>query len=534
MYTPEEQTVLKRHVTNLDRNVYAIFNLPQEVVAVIFAYVSRSPRSFRDNLLRLVLAGDLDMGSMINLYDSDVMDLSAAQEKARDFHERITLGYGHSSVAELAGASNGVEKVSRLASAELEIANRWLSFIEYSQRYQRPQRGWYVTPPEVENCSDTSVQRAYHRLQDFTFDVYERLLQGLLPWLEYELPQGEKESTRRYQARLEKIAFEDARYALTLAVQTNLGMTGNARAVRDTVVDLLSSPYREVSALGAAIKQEATRIIPTLIRYADPNPYQKAVREQFQASPTADERPDSRNRHRFVRLLDWTGKGYGSGLMTDPVKAVIDYDTSAYHQPYKPPSATPDQRQALARILAAAAIEHRGACSEDAFLRHTPEDLLQRYQNLTTGLRSHDHPAAALKHCTYRFEMAISEANWHQLLRHCRQIDFIPAPPAIDQGATIPPHIQAAGLSGVLMEAVAASETLYRQLAGISPWAAHYAVTNAHQRFLIAQVSLWEMFHLLNLRGKPETQWDIRQTVFAMRDLIRRVHPHLLDVTRRA
>ena len=40
--TQEEIGVLAPYVTNIDRPIYALKNLPEEVVAVLFAYYSRS------------------------------------------------------------------------------------------------------------------------------------------------------------------------------------------------------------------------------------------------------------------------------------------------------------------------------------------------------------------------------------------------------------------------------------------------------------------------------------------------------------
>src|SRR5690606_13186550 len=73
--------------------------------------------------------------------------------------------------------------------------------------------------------------------------------------------------------RLEKLAFEDARYALTLATHTNLGMTGNARAIRDALVVLMSHPAPEARTLAERIKEQVQRVVPTLLRYADANDY---------------------------------------------------------------------------------------------------------------------------------------------------------------------------------------------------------------------------------------------------------------------
>lgn len=536
-YTEEERKILERHVTDLDGDVYAIFNLPQEVVAVIFAYVSRSARSFRANLLRLVLTGDIDVGSLVSLYDGTDLDFQAAQEKAMDFHERITIGYGHSSVAELAGLAIGIENISRLASAELELSNRWLSFIEYSQRYQKPKRGKYVTPAELTDLGDERLTAEYHQFQDYTFDVYEELMDGLMPWLKTRIPRRKRQTERGWISRLEKIAFEDARYALTLAAHTNLGMTGNARALRDGIVRLLSLPYEECNTLAARIRTEATKVVPTLIRYADPNPYQMGFWSGLAAKSAADlglpgsaAPPDTERR---VKLIDWTGRSdHDSGPDAAHLTAPIGYDTDAYLAPYTPGETTPDEKRGLARILSIVMREAGHVADEGKLMEASAEYLLSLYEKLLAGLGPHDHPHNALKHLEYVFEITVSEANWHQLLRHCRQIDFAAGPPAADGGVTIPPHIQEAGLADVLMGAVDRAGALFEKIAARSPRAAHYVITNAHNRTVIARVTLWEMFHLINLRGKPDTQWDIRQTVFAMREVIRRIHPHLLEIER--
>lgn len=533
-YSAEERRILAHHVTDLDGDVYAVFNLPPEVVAVMFAYVSRSPRSFRDNLLKLVLSGDLDMGEVVDLYASAPPNLEAANQKARDFHERITLGYGHASVAELTSLAIGIENVSRLASAELELANRWLSFIEYSQRYQRPQRGRYVTPPELAERGDPALLDAFRRLQDACFDVYEALLDGLLPYLETQLPQREGESDKAYRSRLEKIAFEDARYALTLATQTNLGVTGNARAFRDAIVRLLSDPYRETTTLATAIRREGRKISPTLIRYAEVNPYQRRLWQEagaFTALPVAHAAGSDAALQgaRSVRLVDWTGRQPGDA----PPAAVIADNTDVYLQPYAPGASGPAEHEALCHVLTAAHTRFGRYAGPGDLRDATTDMLLGAYRALLDGLGPHDHPDEALKTVRYTFELNLSEANWHQLLRHCRQIDFYPERPGIDAGYTCPPNVRAAGLADVLAQAVAESERVFALLVDAGePLAAHYAVTNAHHRRVRADVTLWEMFHLINLRGKPDAQWDIRQTVLAMRELVRRVHPHLLEVER--
>jgi thymidylate synthase ThyX len=78
---------IARYVTDDDENVFALVGLPEEVLAVLFAYYSRSSATLRENLALLIAEGDLDVGGEGSL--------DAAREKARIFHEKWTVGYGH-------------------------------------------------------------------------------------------------------------------------------------------------------------------------------------------------------------------------------------------------------------------------------------------------------------------------------------------------------------------------------------------------------------------------------------------------------
>src|SRR4051794_24970122 len=55
-----ERALLAPYLTNLDQPVFALRNLPEEVIAVLFAYYSRSRDSLRQNLLKLIVDRDLD------------------------------------------------------------------------------------------------------------------------------------------------------------------------------------------------------------------------------------------------------------------------------------------------------------------------------------------------------------------------------------------------------------------------------------------------------------------------------------------
>ncbi|WP_044641011.1 FAD-dependent thymidylate synthase [Risungbinella massiliensis] len=490
--TGSNQLDLNHYVSNLDRNVYTIYNLPEEVIAVIFAYVSRSDASFRENLIQLLQDDELAVS------DPTRSLATSFSEKASTFHEKWVVGYGHSSVAEHAVAHIGIEKISRLASAELELATSFNSFTEYSQRYQRPKRGDYYVPSELNDQPE--LKEAYLNLQEEAYDIYEKLFEQLYIYLQQKMPRNPDESEKRYQLRIEKIAFEDARYALTLATLTNLGMTGNGRSLRDTLVQLLSSPYPESNQLARDMEREISQIIPTLLKYVRPNEYIVESRKKLQASlPQAtDVEPIHGPVARILHAPD-----YRKSLQTCMIHFLISEQGHSY--------------ESAEQLASTTSLEE---------LEHVVELALQK-------LRFFDNPLETLQHIPYQLEMKISEANWHQLLRHNRRTSFTFSPAGIQFGITIPPHIKEAGLSELYERFLTKAETIYRELAKFSPLVASYCVTNGHNRQVLASASLWELYHLINLRTSPEAQWDIQQTFEQIYSDLKESHPVLAKYAQR-
>src|SRR3990167_8482325 len=132
VFTPEEAAILYPYVSNVDRPIFALKNLPEEVVAVLFAYYSRSRESLRRNLLKLIQEKDLDRAERLQTSASSVEPwraadqdkLALARQKAKEFHEKWVVGYGHASVAEHAVAHLAIEDVSIVASKILEDTRR--------------------------------------------------------------------------------------------------------------------------------------------------------------------------------------------------------------------------------------------------------------------------------------------------------------------------------------------------------------------------------------------------------------------------
>jgi thymidylate synthase ThyX len=481
-------------ITNPDGNVYAVTNLPEEFVAVLFAWVSRSPKSFKEHLVDAIRDG------LIPPTEREAFE--KLTEKAQKFHEKWTVGYGHSSVAEHAMTHVGIEKVSRLASAELELSNTFYSITEYSQRYQKPQRGNWYNPffPYLAKRSGSTMNPYFEKFETFmheSFDVFEQLIEGVYKHLTEDcfFPSSEIEAAR-IKSNMMKLAFEDARYALPLAMYTQLGMTASGRAWRDGIVNLYNSDYPEVHTLARDLKTEITKVLPTLLKYATPSNYLENSKKRL--------------KHHLGEELDRTPS----------------------YQTVRLIGSRPHERLIISNIIAKLYVQEQGLPYDEALSRAqnmSDEKRDEIINDLLFEISSHDNPPEVFKTVDFDAELLISEANWHQLLRHNRKTDFIFHEPNPYHGITIPPRIKEAGLEHLLVDLAKKSEALYEELGELGA----YVILNAHRRRVVAHFDLWEAYHLINLRTSEHAQWDIRQTFNDLYDQLNNVCPRLIQYAKR-
>ena len=126
-FTDEERALLAPHFTNLDRPVFALVNLPETVKGALFARYSR----YQGTLRRLYLDEFVDNAR--GAVEADAFD-EAEGERARKLYERIFLGYGDDSVAQLGGAHIACEWVSNVMTKVLQ-RGRLAAYLEQSTRY---------------------------------------------------------------------------------------------------------------------------------------------------------------------------------------------------------------------------------------------------------------------------------------------------------------------------------------------------------------------------------------------------------------
>src|SRR5947208_9907966 len=103
-FNPTERAKLEPHFTNLDLPVFALVNLPETVKGAMFARYSR----YQGTLRRLFLDE-----FAASLPEQPIVEGGEGQ-RAADLYERIFLGYGDDSVAQLGGMHVACEWTSNV------------------------------------------------------------------------------------------------------------------------------------------------------------------------------------------------------------------------------------------------------------------------------------------------------------------------------------------------------------------------------------------------------------------------------------
>ena len=296
----DDATRIAPYVSNLDRDVFALAGLPEEVVAVLFAYYSRSREDLRTNLAKLLVEDELGG-------EGGLSNFRFASEKAKAFHEKWVVGYGHASVAEHAVVHLALENVSIVATKTIEDM-RLGSFTEKSTRYVAFDEGSFESLPALPE----ELRGRYEETCRALFRTYLGLIPRVEEKVRAAIPRGEKQPERAYDASMRAKTFDLLRGLLPASTKTNLGLTANARNIETLLSKMLASPLPEVCALAEAMHKESQAVAPTLVKYVAKNAYRVALRETV-APMTALALPPASyvaaEARSGVDLIDYDGNG---------------------------------------------------------------------------------------------------------------------------------------------------------------------------------------------------------------------------------
>ena len=448
------------------RRIYPLSprDLTEEQIAVAFAMTSRRPEPF------------------------DEIAAQVSAQRAADFNRRWVVGYGHSSVAEHAVIHLAVENISRLACDGLED-NRLASYTEKSSRYQVIDAGSFHIPQELD--AYPQLRKDYIAAGRGLFDAYQRLLDGVMRHLRATTPPPDGEPESAYRLRLRRLATDACRAALPAATLTNVGVTANARALEHAVSKLLSSELAEERDIGAELREQGRRIAPTLLKYADHNPY-LAERRRIAGDNAG---------------TDSDGDRDGDGKAT---ATLADYDRDAVQR------------------LAAALLYRQGGRYADAARQVDGMSAGERQAVIDDAVRRigpHDAAPREFELARYTFEFVFDYGALREFRRH-RMQTYLSQPLTIANGYDVPPLIDDAGMRAVFEDAVKRAERAFMGIRKVSP-AAQYLVTHGHRQRALAQISLRECYHLFRLRASRQAHASIRGPVLAAMRLAVAAQPEL-------
>jgi thymidylate synthase ThyX len=492
-FTAEEIAVLQPYVTNAERPIFALRNLPEEVVAVLFAYYSRSRDSLRRNLLKLIQDNDLDLERRLTWADLQQEDLSLAKQKAKEFHEKWVVGYGHASVAEHAVAHLAIEDVSIVASKVIEDC-RLASFTEKSTRYVVFDRDKFFRDPRIVASPHAAL---YEDTCSFLLETYTRLMDHVTIAIRAETPRGERQTERAHHAACRAKACDVLRYILPAATLTNIGMTINGRALEHLVTKLLSHPLAEARDVGAQMKAEAQEVIPTLIKYADTNAYLRDTGDAMEALA--------------ARVLEDVAPAEtpAVSLVCCPEDAEERLVAAVLYGYAALPLAQIEERvRALSR-------EER-VCIVDEYLKRRGP---------------HDQPLRALEHLTYTFDILVDFGAFRDIQRH-RMITQTPQESTAIHGYSTPPEIVRYGVSAAFDESMMRAQAAYEAIAEDLPHEAPYVLPLAFRKRVLFTWNLREIHHFVQLRSGRQGHIAYRQIAQQVFKEMERVHPLLAKYIR--
>jgi thymidylate synthase ThyX len=523
-FSPAVQQRLAPFFTNVTEPIFGL-KLPQEVAGALFSRYSRSSKSLRQIFLDEFLDNaDLLLQRLPGGHTA-ADGSGEALRKAREFYDRVLIGYGDDSVAQLGGAHVACEQVSNVAAKLLEDARIGIAPLEKSTRYVRfDQKG---SDGDFLFCKEPKIMASAYRdeylsVMRLLFSTYATQMEPMIAFVRESLPidtvewkhpqTGEPltykdalkdEQLRRwadtaYRSTVRAQACDILRSYLPAATLTNVGIFGVGQAFEHLLNKLYSHPLTEAQHIAAGVHGSLNQLIPSFVKRARRSDYLAETSEATRALA----------KHLFAQ----------TSVAPSQAVTLVDYDVDAeekilaailYPHVHHP---LPQLRRAVAAMSA----EQR-------------QHVLQEY--LARRRHRRDKPGRALESSYYTFDLVgnlglYRDLHRHRLLTQERQ-DFTTV-----HGYDTPEELKTAGFADDFMRCMEAADQLYRRLVLDLPHEAQYVVPFAYRIRWYMKMNLREAVHVGELRTMPQGHPDYRLLVQEMWRQIAAVHPTLARCAR--
>jgi thymidylate synthase ThyX len=493
-FTQQERERLSAHFTNLDRPVFALVNLPETVKGALFARYSRYPGTLR-RLFLDEFAADLP--------DPDCLPDVGEGARAAGLYERIFLGYGDDSVAQLGGAHVACEWVSNVLTKILQRP-RLGAYLEQSTRYiayDVPIPGSDPAHPRYRYHRDPELGPAYAAAMDRLFGIYSAALPPVTAWAAGQFPRAEEEPEAAHSRAITAKALDLLRGLLPAASLSHMGIFASGQTYEQLILHLLAHPLPEARSYGEMILREIKSVMPSFVARV--------------------ERPE--------RGGEWIAYLQERARAGERWSRRLGIDT-AEHADLNRPSVTLLKVEGDEDDLLAALLFEAAGSSEEAVKDAVAElDDPERAGMLSdlVGARSNrrHRPGRGFEALRYRFEIVSDYGAFRDLQRH-RMLTVQWQSLTPDLGAGVPEQVTLAGCGDEYRRALELSHAEYDRLRDAGhPHAAPYALCLGYRIRYILDLNAREAMQLIELRSGREGHPSYRAVAHEMHAQIAAVHP---------
>lgn len=493
--TDKEREIIKPYFSSVEKNVFVLTNLPEVIKGTLFSRYSRSDKGARRLLLDEFIPNKDVAEAMGAGAASNHANSALAINRAEDFYQRILVGYGDDSVAELAGVHVACENISSLAGDMLTDSRLGISPLEKSARYilfDKMVDGRYLwyRDPKIMNSKHAKV---YEETMDLVFSSYAKWLPVVMAYVRKVSPKDPTATDRAYESATRAKACDILKNLLPAGRLTNVGLYGNGRAFEYLLTKLYSSSLEEARQLAKDIHEEMAKVIPSFVKRAQPSEYLIGVREGMQ--------PYSK---KFGKM----------GSPEGPYLKLVDFDTDGE-----------------AKVLAAMIYPYSNMqLGELVSLvkKMTAEEKKKLVADYLSKRRNRrDKPGRALENLYYTFELCANYGMFRDLHRH-RVLSQEKQPLSTSHGFDTPWELAEAGIEKEYNEVMMKAAEAFEQISKDFPSEAQYIVPRGFRMRWYMKLNLREVHHLTELRSSKQGHPDYRKMAQNMRNLVAEKHPTLV------
>lgn len=502
-FTQEEKEVLKPFFSNLDKPVFALVNLPEVVKGALFSRYSRSTKSLRRVLLdEFIMKPETGFGEIVGHQTAKGEEQVIAVQKAKEFYDRVLVGYGDDSVAELGGASLACEQISQIAAKVIEAPRIGLSPLEKSTRYiwfnQKVNGSYqYVREPTLMKSRFADI---YTGTCDLLFDSYSRLIEPMTKFVIEKFPKEEGVTDRAYTSSVRARACDSLRFFLPAATMTNAGLYGNGRAFEYLITKMHAHPLGEIRKLAASMHEELGKAIPSFVKRAN-DAYGQSAQQYISETERAMERFVAGNAEQIPEQAQEV--------------TIVEYDEDAE-----------------AKVLGAMIYRYsKMPLSQIKEIvgkmeRAQRKELVNEYMSRRSNRRH--KPGRALEHAYYTFDILSNYGIYRDLQRH-RMLTQEAQDLTVIHGYDTPRELAEAGFDREYHECMAKVKEAFRIISKDYPKEAQYVVAFGYKIRWHMKMNLREVCHLTELRSMQQGHPDYRRVAQQIYLKVKEVHPLLAE-----